>query len=89
MFANIELSVIKQFRGSGGKSMFWQSLTDIQKYAVIGVLVMAITVFALPLLLIFLDKRGINTHQTKPQKLNRHQRRQKKQKTKKRNLKKG
>lgn len=67
--------------------MIWQSLTDIQKLAVIGVMVMAITVFGLPLLLIFLDKRGINTHLMKPQKLNRHQRRQKKQKTKKKNLK--
>lgn len=68
--------------------MIWQSLTEIQKLAVIGVIVMSVTVFGLPLLLIFLDKRGINTHLTKPQKLNRHQRRQKKKTTKKQNLRK-
>lgn len=58
--------------------MFWQSLTGIQKYAVIGVLVMAIVVFGLPLLLMFLDKRGINTHLAKPKKLNHQERRKKK-----------
>lgn len=57
--------------------MIWQSLTDLQKYALIGVLVMAVTVFGMPLLLIFLDKRGINTHLGKLKKLNRHQRRKK------------
>lgn len=63
--------------------MFWQSLTDIQKYAVIGVLVMAIMVFGLPLLLLFLDKRGIKTHLTKPEDLNREARRKEKKLTKK------
>lgn len=63
--------------------MFWQSLTDIQKYAVIGVLVMAIVVFGLPLLLMFLDRRGINTHLAKPKDLNRQERRKKKRLVKK------
>ncbi len=63
--------------------MFWQSLTDIQKYAVIGVLVMAIMVFGLPLLLIFLDKRGIKTDLTKPKNLNREQQRKEKKIAKK------
>lgn len=63
--------------------MFWQSLTDIQKYAVIGVLVMAIMVFGLPLLLLFLDKRGIKTHLTKPEDLNSEQQRKEKRLAKK------
>lgn len=44
---------------------------------------MAIMVFGLPLLLLFLDKRGINTHLAKPQELNRQQRRKKKNLVKK------
>lgn len=39
---------------------------------------MAIVVFGLPLLLMFLDKRGINTHLAKPKKLNHQERRKKK-----------
>ncbi|HQU81805.1 MAG TPA: hypothetical protein PKY59_01685 [Pyrinomonadaceae bacterium] len=64
--------------------MFWQSLTDIQKYAVIGVLAMAIVVFGLPLLLMFLDRRGFNTHLAKPKDLNREERRKEKRLAKKR-----
>jgi len=64
--------------------MIWQSLTDIQKYAVIGVLVMAIMVFGLPLLLIFLDRRGIKTHLAKSEDLNREARRKEKKLAKKR-----
>lgn len=63
--------------------MFLQSLTEIQVYAVIGVVVMAIVVFGLPQLLIFLDKRGINTHLTKPKNLNRQERRKKRRLAKK------
>lgn len=63
--------------------MFWQSLTDIQKYAVIGVLVMAIMVFGLPILLIFLDRRGFNTHLSKSKDLNREERRKEKRLAKK------
>ena len=39
---------------------------------------MAIMVFGLPLLLIFLDKRGIKTDLTKPKNLNREQQRKEK-----------
>jgi hypothetical protein len=58
--------------------MFWQSLTDIQKYAVLGVLVMAIMVFGLPLLLVFLNKHGIKMDLTKSTNLNREQQRKEK-----------
>lgn len=44
---------------------------------------MAFVVFGLPLLLTFLDKRGIKTHQTKPKDLNREARRKEKKLAKK------
>lgn len=44
---------------------------------------MAIMVFGLPLLLIFLDKRGFNTHLSKPKDLNREERRKEKRSAKK------
>lgn len=64
--------------------MFWQLLTDIQKYVVIGVLAMAMVVFGLTLLVMSLDRRGINTHLEKPKELNRQESRKKKRSIKKR-----
>jgi len=58
--------------------MYLQSLTDHQIHLFGGILVLAILVFGLFGVLVYLDKRGIKTYSSHPKKLIRREQREKK-----------